>query len=604
MSPPTDIPDADSQRDDPIRDLVRRLKEHAEAHPGDSQSNRIRLTSLRLGESVLRHAALRGRADRAMEIAVIGPTQTGKSTVVNLLLGRRLAQVSPLAGFTRHPHGFAIGCGDDVSNADLFPGFTRGNLGDDVPPDALHFSLQSLDDPAAGRRLVLWDSPDFDSISAGVYQRGLLELLGRADAYVVVLSKEKYADLSVWTMLRLLAPLRRPTAIVLNKMTPDALEPLRESLQGRLREMEWPAARPGVFTLDYDARRMEDPAMLNGEASVLRDAVFSLHGIEATAKPAESALRHSGEQAFVRRHWSEWTAPLRAQHAAFAQWREGVAVAAEQFVTTYRRDYLDHPQRYDSFRRATLELLTLIEIPKLGGALGQMRRAVTWPIRQIFATTRAAVSAGGGAATGAADVEAGILIEASRAMLTTLARDAARKADPQAAGHAVWRALSERLAAEEPRLAGAFSTALQAHHEKITREIHVAAGELYEGLQKSPVKLAALRTARTTLDVGLLVLALKTGGLTPLDAIYAPATFALSTMLVEEMAGLRMGHVARNLKARQLAAVRQSLVDDTLTRELSALLGGLDDPALAPIEPATLAAADRQMAEWGAAHGG
>jgi hypothetical protein len=51
--------------------------------------------------------------------------------------------------------------------------------------------------------VILWDSPDFDSISAGVYQRGLLELLGRADAYVVVLSKEKYADLSVWTMLRL-----------------------------------------------------------------------------------------------------------------------------------------------------------------------------------------------------------------------------------------------------------------------------------------------------------------------------------------------------------------------------------------------------------------
>jgi len=603
MQQPTLTSGARLASNDPVHELVRLLKDHAEAQPADSQADRLRLTSLRLGESVLRNAQSRGSAEKALEVAVIGPTQTGKSTVVNMLLGRRLAQVSPLAGFTRHPHGFAMGGAAEATDASLFPGYTRGQMHDDVPADALQYTLQSVDDVPDARRVILWDSPDFDSIFAGVYQRGLLELIGRADAYVVVLSKEKYADLSVWTMLRLLAPLRRPMLIVLNKMTPDALAPLKEALAARLGEMEWGYDRPAIYTLDYDARRAEEPVATNGMATKLRDAVFSMHSTERNSRATElDSPTHSGERAFIRRHWSEWTAPLRAQHAAMLQWQAAVSAAAEQFVAAYRRDYLDHPQRYDSFRRATLELLTLIEIPKLGGALSQVRRAVTWPVRQLFATTKAAVRSGGGA-TADVDVEAGILIEAAQTMLTTLTRDASRKADPGHTGHAVWRAIAARLGAEEEQLRASFATALRAHHEKITADIHAAAGELYEGLQKSPVKLAALRTARTTLDVGLLVLALKTGGLTPLDAVYAPATFALSSMLVEEMAGLRMGHVARNLKARQLSAVRQTLVEDTLKQALSDLTDRMTDAAIAPIGPDLLARADRELAEGGAAHG-
>lgn len=583
---------------DSVHELVRLLRDHAERGAGDSQVERARLTSLRLGESVLRNGLRNRHSSSPFEIAVVGPTQTGKSTVVNLLLGKRLAQVSPLAGFTRHPHGFAIGGAGDEIDESLFPGYTRGQLGDDAAADALHYTLQRVEGVNCDRPIIVWDSPDFDSISSGVYQRGLLELMGRAHACVVVLSKEKYADLSVWAMLRLLAPLRRPTAIVLNKTTPDATGPLRDSLQKRLDEMAWPGPRAAIYTLDYDSQRMEDPASLNGDASRLREAVFGLTQTSHSNAAATPNTESSNETAYVRAHWREWTAPLRAQHAALEQWRSAVAAAAEQFVAVYRRDYLDHPRRYDSFRRATLELLTLIEIPRLGSAITKARRAVTWPVRQLFATTRSARAPAGGA-TEPSDVEAGVLIEAAESMLTTLARDAARRADGTAGSQAVWRAIASRLSADESTLREAFASALRAHHGKIKLEVHAAAGELYEGLQKSPVQLAAIRTARTTLDVGLLVLALKTGGLTPLDAIYAPATFALSSMLVEEMAGMRMGHVARNLKSRQLSTVRQTLVEDTLIRELSQLIDRLGDEAIAPIEPALLARADKRVAGGG-----
>ena len=49
-----------------------------------------------------------------LQLAVIGPTQAGKSSIVNLLLNESLAGVSPLAGYTVHPHGFCHG----LSSAD------------------------------------------------------------------------------------------------------------------------------------------------------------------------------------------------------------------------------------------------------------------------------------------------------------------------------------------------------------------------------------------------------------------------------------------------------------------------------------------------------
>ena len=44
---------------------------------------------------------------RPLHIAVVGGAGTGKSTVVNFLVGSRVAEANPQAGFTRHPTAFA-----------------------------------------------------------------------------------------------------------------------------------------------------------------------------------------------------------------------------------------------------------------------------------------------------------------------------------------------------------------------------------------------------------------------------------------------------------------------------------------------------------------
>ena len=67
------------------------------------------LISLRLTEAFLEKDGLnRQMPGHPLQIAVIGPTQSGKSSLVNLLLGEDRAQVSPLAGYTIHPQGFPV----------------------------------------------------------------------------------------------------------------------------------------------------------------------------------------------------------------------------------------------------------------------------------------------------------------------------------------------------------------------------------------------------------------------------------------------------------------------------------------------------------------
>ena len=44
--------------------------------------------------------------EQPLQMTIVGPTQAGKSSLVNVLLNTGVAGVSPLAGYTVHPQGF------------------------------------------------------------------------------------------------------------------------------------------------------------------------------------------------------------------------------------------------------------------------------------------------------------------------------------------------------------------------------------------------------------------------------------------------------------------------------------------------------------------
>jgi len=77
----------------------------------------------------LANALLRNHQERSEQtskhVVVVGPTQVGKSTVINHLLGSDQAGVSALAGYTRHAQGFTSGSTENGQFEALFPNWTN-----------------------------------------------------------------------------------------------------------------------------------------------------------------------------------------------------------------------------------------------------------------------------------------------------------------------------------------------------------------------------------------------------------------------------------------------------------------------------------------------
>lgn len=564
--------------------------------------------SLQLAEAALRYTDSAAAASGPPHIAVLGPTQTGKSTVVNLLLGQPAAGVSPLAGFTVHPRGFATVPVTDTAPwiNGLLPGWTRCAPQQLQRDDLRSYALTTVaggvapNEGAALPPCVIWDTPDFDSLAARQYTAAVLELAGLADLHLVVLSKEKYSDLAVWQFLALTAPLGRPLVLCINKLTPDAEPAIVQSLRQRLAERGGGrAAGVSIVPLPYDTA-LAAPAADAGEfrpppaARALRAVVSG----QLRRLPREH--RAAGTRALLRRHWDDWLAPVRADHRAVAEWQTAVATSGQAFVSAYVRDYLDHPQRYDAFRRATVELLKLLEIPKVGGAVAQVRRVLTWPGRRLFAAGRAwwGDRRGVSGRFHSLGVEAGVLVDTIETLLTGLQRDVARRARSSAPGAAVWQALDETLEAERPRLQDRFEAGIQAHHRFVEDEVRAAAQQLYGELQQQPARLAALRTARATMDLGYMLLAVKTGGLSALDAIWAPAAFAVSSLLMEGVAGLEMARQQHQLKARQKTALEEQFVRGIWIPELTALTERTAPAGSPRIGTDELAAATAALDAW------
>lgn len=557
-----------------------------------------RAAELQLAEAAVRlvRPSANGVATRPAQLVVLGPTQTGKSTVVNLLLGRAAAAVSPLAGFTVHAHGFATSAdllGDAWTDA-LFPGWPRRRAAEMDRAELEAYSLEVVgqeansatgtsgglhQEPGLSPELppcVVWDTPDFDSLAWYKYHRGVLEAVALADLLVLVLSREKYADLAVWRMLRLIEPLGRPLIVVLNKMTPDAQETIAASLRERLAETSDSWRDAPICPLPYSPGSAWPPD------EAIRAAAHGLRRAVAESLPAAARRpARPGVARLLRRNWQTWAEPVAAERAASLAWRELVEGVVAEVLEAYKRDFLEHPQRYDTFRRATVELLHLLELPGVAGVVHEVRRVVTWPARQLFAAGREWWrSRRPDPARRRLVGEELVLHEIIDHVLVRLQRDCSRRAVAGSVGAGFWRALVRRIEREEARLRVRFQQAAEDHRREFEGEVRAAAERMYRALQDSPVLLGGLRAARASADVAAVVLAIKTGGAPLHDLLLAPAMLAVSSLLTEGALGGYVHRVAEELKRRQFERVRHTLVQGVFEYELNALAEGLSDDEL------------------------
>jgi 50S ribosome-binding GTPase len=581
-----------------IARLARRYRDASPALSTDELTRR--LAALQLAEAALRDiAAVDEPGTRPPQVAVMGPTQVGKSTVVNLLLGQHTAKVSPLAGFTIHPQGFALPPQETglAWIAPFFPGWERLENAD-LNRDKLDcYTLRRLtgDTPGMTPGTVVWDTPDFDSFRAHSYQRGVLEVAALADVIMLVVSREKYADLSVWKTLQLLEPLRRSLVVCLNKTGEDARDVLVAAMRTRLAELTPRAGGIEVIAIPYcpgiDNLVTSTPPP---EADELRAA------LQRVLTGDNRGRRAAGVHRLLLQHWTAWMEPVRAELEAAAAWEQCVAAAIGQALIAYRDEFLEHPQRFDTFRLAILELLQLLELPGLARVLTRVRQTLTWPARRLLDSRKLKTLTGRLRGRAVRDLpgEELVLRDLLEHLLTSLSRDALRRGTPQAPDTAFWQALGLRLAKRHAELTAQFAAAAHRHHLAFQSEIESAAHDLYENLQQKPALLNTLRAARLTTDAAGIAIALKTGGVGLNDVLFAPAMVSLTSMLTEGALGSYMTHAAGRLKQRQYAAVERDIFNGPVREALRGLTGNLEAPGLFGISRTEYAAAEQTLAEW------
>ncbi len=603
--------------DDPERVLAAFLSHLADRHRAIAGANGAAepVLALLLASSALRHL---GSDSRTRHLAVLGPTQTGKSTVVNCLAGQEAAQVSPLAGFTVHAQAFAT-CAPDGSAiasdciAAFLPDWPRlapHRLNREEPaqvgfsciesrapqqasppgqPDGL-LPLgggESAPKAACDRAdYVLWDTPDFDSIAAHRHVRAILDVAAGAHAHLLVVSKEKYSDLTVWAMLKRLAPLGRPLLVCVNKLSDEAVVPVVAALRRKLGELGGVAASAKVVALPYDPRILRGGSV--AAVAALRSAADTLIGTAGSLTRADVAR-------LIRENWDSCTSPLRAEHAAAQAWLAQVDDAVEAFCRAHRRNFLDCPERFDTFRRAVAELLEELELPVAARAMTTVRGWLTLPARKLYEFRTRGASPG---ARRPASSERLVLEECVETLLATLERRVLRESDETSSGAAVWRALRRKLRVDDRKLRDRFAGAIDEHERRFASEIRVAARRLHEMLRERPALLNTLRAARVTAEAAAVALAIKTAGLAAGGLLLTPALLSLTSMLTEGALGTYMSGVARELRDKQEASLRSAVVDAAIRPTLQELTDRLEDAELFGVSAEALESAERALHAW------
>ena len=156
--------------------------------------------------------------------AVTGGTNTGKSTVFNLLAGRAISPMTATAAATRRPVLAAnADRAEECLAGKLVPEFQPSPLTDaedaikrDTPPDALYVTeVDTLPD-----HLALLDTPDVDSIEREHWEVAE-NIRATGDVLVAVLTSEKYKDDRVVGFFRQAVDSGRVVIPVMNKANPE-----------------------------------------------------------------------------------------------------------------------------------------------------------------------------------------------------------------------------------------------------------------------------------------------------------------------------------------------------------------------------------------------
>lgn len=535
--------------------------------------------TLQLADALLDSAKLvDASADYPTQLAVIGPTQSGKSTLVNALLDADVAGISALAGFTVHAQGYAIGCNEDQLTAlqQVMTPLVRTpatNLDADqlnsYVLESIHAGTNAVESPQ-----VVWDTPDFDSIDASTYTLAVLNTVALADIIVLMVSKDKYGDKSVWDMLSVIEPLNKPLLVCINKLDAFDEDTVSNAFLNRFTQYFPEKTLPALVLLPFHKK-----SSTQSSTSFPQPVLTSLF---ANLKASQNLIRRedyvSTASEFVNNHKAQWLAPLIEEQTAHLHWQTLIGQAAENAELYYVENYLDNDDKYVTFNRTIAELLTLLEIPGLAPTLAKTRQILTWPARKLIGAGKQAFNRaqhGSSSVISPDEHEADVTNQMLNNALISLQGELLEQPSS-----AYWVALNLAFRKNEPAIRTAFTEQSQRAREEFEPQIEAAAQQIYTQLQAQPVLLNTLRATRASVDAAGIALAIKSGGLAPADLLLAPAMLSVTTLLTESALGRYVDTIKSELKERQREHVVERVIRQVLSKHLLSLTDKLDGSQL------------------------
>ncbi|HLH89370.1 MAG TPA: GTPase domain-containing protein [Xanthobacteraceae bacterium] len=451
-----------------------------------------------------------GGDDGRRHVVVFGGNNVGKSTVVNILAGRRLASVSPEGGHTRHAEAFVP---DGIMNkADLFaddhyalrrltPQADSGLA--QAPLD--HFGISPLASTALPDNVVLWDTPDCDAVGSESYLLAVIEAVTVADVLVYVTSGEKYSVEHLVEWFLLLAGTGIDALECLNRTPVRDHAQVIESQKTRIfpraaAALGVAAPSPRVVGLKFMVEGEEDDLWdprQHPEAEKLRGEVLALveRGRRDPAPPLD----------FVAAHVERLLEPARIERSAIEGWTREVEEAIRLFAQIYEDAYLVSEKTIDPISRLNVQILELLNpnIPGLQETLSALSWAARWPAKiTIKAIGHVYQAVTGGTQKGeAAPKELVAYTDAHTAVLTRLSQaiEAARE-EPR--HHPFWDALDTAWKDEFDALNDRFVKLVARHMKETDEAIVASARAIIDQLRTRPTLLKTLQGARIAATVG------------------------------------------------------------------------------------------------------
>lgn len=532
------------------------LEEHARKR-NDAAFIRGRL---RLVGAMVRNVVgpyLDGQPPLPLHIAVVGGAGAGKSTIANWLIGDMVAESNPQAGYTRHPIAYGKPDMTWPQSAGFLGTLTRLDRNESARLDEDVYQLRRIGSGRPEEELlstfVIWDCPDVTTYAASHYTPRVLEIAGLADVIVYVASDERYNDEVPTEYLKLFLEAGKMVVTVLVKLREPDIPAFLAHFQREV-VSKLPAKPLAIVAVPQLTR--EQLAEPFEKASKWR--IPLINQVRVLGQPPERGRKHSAEGAMrhLHRQQDKLLEAAREDLAALDDWRTLVQEGQMDFSARYRKEYLT-AERFRRFDETLFRLLELLEVPVVGRVVSQAMNVLRMPytfLRGWFKKQPAMVMT-------PALQEKPVLEAAMKAWVDHIRKTAAVRRDQ----HPLWRHVSDgfqhglSLQADDnfDRLAAAFQTSL-------AEEVERTARAMLEDLQKRPVALNSLRSAKFALDLTAVAGGIALGGFSPLSIVLVPIAASMSQYLVD-----LMGEGYVSMRREETRSRQQTLFNERLAQPIA-----------------------------------